>query len=142
MAGKRGGTLARRPHCANPECKRQFLRPVGSARKYCFTCRPPVDRKSDPVPSEGEDAAPEPGKIEAESIRELAMAGRLESLEAEVVLRLARAMDSPATSGSQLASLAPKLLEARRVALAGFRPDSDRLDELEARRRAKIGGGA
>lgn len=30
----------KRPRCKNPDCRRQFTRPQGTNRLYCFECRP------------------------------------------------------------------------------------------------------
>jgi hypothetical protein len=116
-----------------PGCKRQFRPAKGTRRLYCETCRPPRERVPDGQPAASED----PGPIEVRVRAELEQADRLETVEAEVVLRLAREMDSTRPTGSQLAAMTPRLLAARTEALRGVKLTTDRLDEVTARRLAK-----
>lgn len=117
-----------------PECKRQFRPRKGTRRVYCETCRPPREQASLEQLPPPTDA---PGPIETRVRAELELADRMKTVEAEVVLRLAREMDSARPTGSQLAALAPKLLAAKAEALRGVKLQTDKLDEVTARRLAK-----
>lgn len=125
-----------RKTCAKPNCHRKFSRPLGSRRVYCEDCSPP--RK--PAAAPPAPAAPELGEIESRVLAELEQAGRAETVEAAIVLRLAREMDTGRATASQLGALAPRLLAARQEALRGVKLQTDRLDEVTARRLAKAAG--
>lgn len=119
-----------------PQCKRQFRPRKGTRRTYCEECRPPRERNLAPVddlptPTDG------PGRIEGRLLLDLEAGGRRDTVEAEVALRLAREMDSGKVTGTQLASLAPKLRESRAEALRGVQLEQGRLDDIAARRLAK-----
>lgn len=124
-----------------PECKRQFRPRKGTRRLYCETCRPPRERElapSPPVVLPG--GGGEPGPIEAASVTELEMAGRLATVEGQLVVRLAREADRVSVGGTQLSAVADRLLKAKEAALAGVAPPGDMVDELRERRRARRSG--
>lgn len=121
-----------------PECKRQFRPRKGTRRLYCETCRPPRERALADVDPIGPDIPTAPGRIEARALAELTQAGRHETLEAEVVLHLARQLDQGKHTGSQTAALVARLLDARGAAMHGAAPPVlDVVDELAAQRERK-----
>ena len=117
------------------QCSRKFSKPLGSRRIYCEECRPPRQK-----PAAAEPAPPTsgPGPIEAQALTRLEAAGRVDTIEGQLLLRLAREADSGRATAAQLGSLAEKLLRVADTALAGTKTrEPDRLDELTARRLAK-----
>lgn len=114
-------------------CGRRFSRPLGSRRVYCETCSPPRKRK---LPAPPEHPPPEqqpPGTLELAALGELRLAGRVDTYEGVLWLRLSR--DADQASGDKVARLIPSLLKAKDLALKGWkrpRPD-DPVDELAAR---------
>lgn len=128
--------------CKSSTCHRRFSRPLGSRREFCEECRPPRNRNQDApaAPVLAGPGAPgwSPGRIESRALAELTAAGRAETLEGEIVVRLAREMDSGRVAGSALTSLAKQLLDAKSRAMVGIKPpDRDRVDDLADRRADK-----
>lgn len=68
------------------------------------------------------------------------MAGRLATVEGQLVVRLAREADRVSVGGTQLSAVADRLLKAKEAALAGVAPPGDMVDELRERRRARRSG--
>lgn len=123
-----------------PDCHRKFSRPLGSRRIGCETCRPPRPKKKAPPPV---DVPSGPhggtGDLERAAVAALTLAGRLESFEGQLWLRLAREAD--AAPGPKVAALVGGLLKAKGEALAGWRPPrNDRIDELTRARERKAAG--
>lgn len=123
--------------CKKPKgCGNKFSRPLGSRRIYCEACRPPRARLASvpdvPASSSG------PGPIEVQVLARLEAAERVETIEGQLLLRMAQEADGGRTTAAQLGSLAEKLLRVADVALAGTVTRApDELDEITARRRAK-----
>lgn len=128
--------------CKKPKgCGRKFSKPMGSRRQYCETCSPPRGKTTADVaavvPGPGSPGWT-PGRIESRALAELTERGRADTLEGEVVLRLARELDSGRLSGASLTSCAKQLLEAKRAAVEGTTPpEKDRLDQLAEQRARK-----
>ena len=120
-----------------PSCGKQFRRERGSNRTKCYTCSPPRTRRDDVV----DEPAPEPvgpGPIEAQAVAALEAADRVDTIEGQTLLRLAREADADRLTGSQLASVSKSILSVAEVALRGARRrEPDKVDELTARRLAK-----
>lgn len=135
-----GGVASERRTCPKPRgCGRKFSRPLGSRRVFCETCRPPRKR-SGPSDPGGKPDTPDPASLPAATLElaafaELQLAGRVDTFEGALWLRLAREADQ--APGSSVARLIPGLLKAKDTALAGWkRPTRDRVDQLaEARAR-------
>ena len=129
-------TVTRR--CKNDRCKRRFRISAQSRRLFCEECRPSRAKSSDVDETTAPPAAG-PGPIEAQSLARLEGAGRIDTIEGQLLLRLAREADDGRATASQLASLSEKLLRVADAALAGTKTrEPDRLDELTARRLAKV----
>jgi hypothetical protein len=86
------------------------------------------------------DGRAEVGAMEARTAAKLEAAGRLDTIEGEAALYLARQIDAGGHSGSQAAALVRQLLEASAKALAGVKSADDAVDELRRRRMAKVAG--
>jgi hypothetical protein len=69
---------------------------------------------------------------------ELEAAGRLESVPGRQALALARAMDDPSTSAAAVASSSREFSRVREQALRGAVVVRDGVDEVAARREAKV----
>lgn len=116
-------------------CGSRFSRPLGSRRIHCEECRPPRAKPSTPVVV---PASSGPGPVEAQALARLEEAGRVETIEGQTLLRLAREVDGGRATAAQLGTLAEKLLRVADIALAGARKaEPDWLDEVTARRMAK-----
>ena len=121
----------------------------GSARprKYCEECRPPRNRPnprvvrlpSAPAPVSESAPAGEP-RLVASYRRRLEKAERLDSPEGEHVMLLAQLLAAPNHTAAGAASLSRELRAALEVALKDAPRESDKLDELAARRAAKVAG--
>lgn len=122
--------------CQKPKgCGRKFSRPLGSRRIYCETCSP---SRSKPLVAVEVPADAGPGPIELQAVVRLEAAGRVDTIEGQVLLRLAREADSGRATPSQLGTLGEKLIRVADVALAGVaKREPDALDEVTARRMAK-----
>lgn len=123
-----------------PDCRRRFRPAKGTRRLYCETCRPSRVKPDDPAPVLAGPGAPgwTPAPIEARTLAELTQRDRADTLEAAVMLRLARELDSGKLSGAALATVSARLFETRQMAFEGTTPpERDRLDELAAIRAAK-----
>ncbi len=124
-----------------PGCKRRFRPAKATRRLYCETCRPSRSKApDDPAPVLAGPGAPGwmPGPIESRALFELTAVERTDTLEAQIMLRLAREMDGGRLTGPALASLAKQLMAAKSVAFLGTTPpETDRVDELAEQRAAK-----
>lgn len=126
-----------RKTCQKPKgCGTKFSRPLGSRRIYCEKCSPPRARLAAVADAPASDDSP--GAIEAQALVRLEVAGRVDTIEGQLLLRMAREADSGRATSAQLGSLAEKLLRVADVALEGAKPvERDALDELAERRAAK-----
>lgn len=131
-----------------PGCRNRFIRPPGTNRKWCETCRPPrfpapaapVDQPADdpdPEPEVGPPVERPPGPIEVATLAELVSFGRQTSVKGQIALRLARVLDDPELAEARLSAMASQLEKTIDAATAGATPPADRGDELAAARRLK-----
>jgi len=117
--------------------------------KYCGgTCRtrasraggPPAVAPSPVVVRIVDDMLGSPLPLVAAAERELAAAGRMDTMLGQATLELARRISSPMESGASVASLMKQLRETMADALKGAAIAADPLDELRALRDAKRAG--
>lgn len=121
----------------------------GSARprKYCEECRPPRNRPNPRViklPTTAPEPAAPPASHEPDLVgsyrRRLEVAERLGTPEGEHVLLLARLLATSEHTAAGAASLSRELRAAMEDALKDAPREADKLDELAARRAAKVAG--
>jgi hypothetical protein len=121
----------------------------GSARprKYCEACRPPRNRPNPrviklPTPDAEPPATSEhhEPQLVASYRRRLETAERLGTPEGEHVLLLARLLATSEHTAAGAASLSRELRAAMEDALRDAPREADKLDELAARRAAKVAG--
>ena len=124
-----------------PGCKRRFRPAKGTRRLWCTDCKPSRTLAAD-------EAAPVvlgpgspgwiPGPIESRALADLTAVDRLDTVEGQLTIRLAREIDGGRLTGAALASLGKQLLESKRQATAGTRaPERDAIDELADARARK-----
>lgn len=117
-----------------PECKRQFRPPKGSPRRYCETCRPSKARALPDAPPPVVEAGP----IESTTLAELDRVERLDTIEGQALLALAR--DADTLKGAPRAAAIRELVKLKPVTFEGTAPkERDQLDELADRRAALRG---
>jgi hypothetical protein len=87
-----------------------------------------------------DDMLGSPLPLVAAAERELAAAGRMDTMLGQATLELARRISSPMESGASVASLMKQLRETMADALKGAAIAADPLDELRALRDAKRAG--
>ena len=116
------------------QCHERFSRLQGSRRVYCETCRPPRKRALVEVPS---DHA-RPGQLEATVLAELERVERVDTIEGQALLVLAR--DGDKLTGAARVAAVRGLMALKPVTFEGTAPkDRDRVDELADRRAALRG---
>lgn len=93
---------------------------------------PPPDESAPPVEPDG--------PVTRSTLDVLTRAERVSTPSGQVALALARRIDKAADSGSSLAALARQLSETMTEALVGVVLEPDKVDELRARRDAKLRG--
>lgn len=112
--------------------------------KYCgATCR--QRKKRGAVPPD-DPSTPDAGTLVAAVQTELEAAGAVASVDGQLALRLARKIEKSADTGSGIAALVRELkallIEAKSGSGASVgRPTGDEVDELRARRDAKLAAG-
>lgn len=127
--------MARQLRCRT--CRNKFTPARGTNRVNCYTCRPSrlrtpaaADVVSLPV------AEPtERGELETATFAELAGRGRQSTTAGVLALTIARSIDHGGHTGSQVAALAARLLDAAAVALKGAPKAADGVDELQEMRK-------
>lgn len=119
----------------------------GRPRKYCTTCRPPRNRRNPRVvqlPEPEKPAAAEkphaPGGLVESYRARLEAAECLNTPEGAHALHLAELLAAGSHTASGAAALSKELRAAMTEALKDAPVTADRLDELEARRKAKAAG--
>lgn len=121
------------------KCGHKYWHDSASTRIYCFQCSP--SRVTPYEPENAGNLSPaRPGKMVGLTTEKLRNAGREGSPEADVALWLAENMDAGGHNGSQVAALAGKYMEAMKKAMAGAKESADPVDELRARREARVNG--
>jgi hypothetical protein len=117
-------------------CKRRFRQNRGGRpRKACFECRPVrVRSEASPVAVVPDGVEPARGELEQATFAELAGRGRQETTAGVLALTIARSIDRGGHTGSQVAALAARLLDASAVAVKGAPKAADAVDELQAMR--------
>lgn len=89
----------------------------------------------------GKPPAAGPGRVEASALAELEECGRVGTALGQAVLVLARRLDaSERDTGAAVASLSKQLGDTMALAVAGAAQQGDTVDELRARRDAKLRG--
>ena len=123
-------TDLKRPLCKNPTCKKQFTRPQGTNRLYCFDCRP--ERKLAYLPSansqpvdRSDDDGPTLTDLTKKALDE---GGVLETWQAVAAIRLAQLIDSGKHGASGAAGTIKAHREAMAVALADVGDSADVID--------------
>jgi len=111
----------------------RFSRPLGSRRIWCEKCRPPVV-KSAPVVQLDIGDQPARSPLEQSAFLELAAVGRQDTPRGLLYLGLCRQFEAGGHTGSQMAALSARILEAQRAALEGAPRPGDVVDDLQARR--------
>lgn len=131
--------------CATEGCGNTIPPQKGRARprKFCEECRPPKNRPNPRVitlpEAAGEPVEESPGLV-ASYRAQLEAADRLDSPEGALVMHLARLFEAGQHTASGAASLSRELRAAMEEALKGAPAKADSLDELAARRQAKVSG--
>lgn len=126
------------------QCGKSFDAPGHVARFCSSSCRARRSEGKPPRPAARRDSSAEPpahvpGTVVAATREALMAAGREGSPMGQAALRLAERLDDgESESGSALAALSRSLREALDVALANAAAEGDTVDEVSARREAKI----
>lgn len=116
------------------QCHQRFSRLQGSRRLYCETCRPPRTRAVVELPG----APSRPGAIESTTLADLERVERVDTIEGQALLALAR--DADTLTGAARVAAVRGIMALKPVAFEGTAPrDRDRLDELADRRAALRG---
>lgn len=124
------------------DCGAQIPKAVGRGRQrtYCEICSPPR-RKKPPAPRQAADKTDPPtacGSIHAATLATLEQAGRTDTPLGATALLLAQRLDADQDSGSAMAAMAKQLGATLEDATRGAQIAMSPLDELRARRDAKL----
>lgn len=123
-------TDLKRPLCKNPNCKKQFTRPQGTNRLYCFDCRP--ERKLAYLPSANRVEEPDP-EHDGPTLTDLTKkaleeGGVLDTWQGVAAIRLAELIDTGKHGASGAAGTIKAHRDAMGVALADSGSDADVID--------------